>query len=342
MGGCIDPSWKRSEAKPGDCNLRASVSYAGRIDARPDHIPVLLDEVLDLLDPQPGQTLADGTLGLGGHALAIAKRLGSAGQVIGIDLDPGNLVQVRSRFESEGAEVAALETLHDNFVRMPQLLRDGGNIANMVLVDLGFSSSQMDDPSRGLSFRADGPLDMRLDPSAPASAADLIASLAEDELGKIIFEYGEEPLARKIARFLVRRRRVEPIQSTLQLARLVKEAYGARARDSRMHPATRTFMALRIAVNDELAALQGLLDQVIAAASGPSAPSWLAADARIAVISFHSLEDRRVKQAFAQLGREGLVTVLTPKPRVAGEKELRENPRSRSAKLRAVRMAAHM
>jgi len=185
---------------------------------------------------------------------------------------------------------------------------------------------------------------MRLDPSTPRTAADLIATLPEAELADIIYEYGEEPLARKIARKLALVRERQPIESTAQLAALVNEAYGRRAHASRIHPATRTFMALRIAVNGELEALDALLDAIGAGArevlGGPGSPGegWLNAGARVAVISFHSLEDRRVKQAFAGIEKEGLGTRLTRKPVTAGPREVEANPRSRSARLRVVRM----
>jgi 16S rRNA (cytosine1402-N4)-methyltransferase len=196
----------------------------------------------------------------------------------------------------------------------------------------------MDDPERGMSFRADGPLDMRFDPAASTTAADLLATLTERELADLIFEYGEEPLARKIARKLAQSRERMPIQTTAELARLVLEAYGTRARSSRMHPATRTFMALRIAVNDELGSLRTLLDAIESGANAAGGGGWLNVGARVGIISFHSLEDRMVKRAFAGLAKRGLVTALTRKPVTAGAQEVQANARSRSAKLRAVRI----
>jgi 16S rRNA (cytosine1402-N4)-methyltransferase len=208
----------------------------------------------------------------------------------------------------------------------------------MILADLGFSSSQIDDPNRGFSLMADAPLDMRLDPTASVKAADLLAVLSERELADLFDEYGEEPLARKIARKIVQIRRNQPIRTTAELARLVTEAYGRRARFSRLHPATRTFMALRIAVNDELGSLRSLLDQIAQGAQQLEHGGWLNRAARIAIISFHSLEDRSVKHAFADLVKRDLATALTRKPIVASDDELAANPRSRSAKLRAVRI----
>jgi 16S rRNA (cytosine1402-N4)-methyltransferase len=193
----------------------------------------------------------------------------------------------------------------------------------------------MDDPLRGFSFQAEGPLDMRLDTSRGETAAELLARLPEDELADAIFQLGEDPFARRIARIIAERRGRAPIRTTTDLASAVVAAYGARARESRMHPATRTFMALRIMVNDELGALRGLLSALEqggrALASGTS---WLQPGARAGIISFHSLEDRLVKHSFAEWEREGLGTRLTRKPAEAADTEIRANPRARSAKFR--------
>jgi 16S rRNA (cytosine1402-N4)-methyltransferase len=295
----------------------------------------LLHETLRLLDPKAGEIVVDCTTGLGGHSAALAEAVGPSGHIIGFDLDPANLARACAVIERSKGRFTPI---HANFVEAPQHLKRLGLRADIVLADLGFSSNQMDDPGRGLSFSADGPLDMRLDPGAPLTAADLLAALSEKELADIIFEYGEEPLARKIARKLVQNRQAEPIRSTARLARLVTEAYGPRARSSRMHPATRTFMALRIAVNDELGALRGLLDDIVQGAAEIDRGGWLKRGARIAVISFHSLEDRLVKHAFADLEKRGLATRLTKKPVAPSGTEVRDNPRSRSAKLRAARI----
>lgn len=298
------------------------------------HIPVLMEETMRLLSPQPGNVAVDCTLGRGGHALALARAVGSGGQVIGFDLDAGNLAYAQARVQAEFSNFTAI---HDSFVRMPHHLRERGIKADVVLADLGFSSSQMDDPSRGFSFSSDGPLDMRLDPDSHTTAGDLIEAMTERELADVIFRYGEDPFARKIARKIVQSREAEPIRTTARLARLVHEAYGHRARSSRMHPATRTFMALRIAVNDELAALGSLLQQIGEAAAN-SKPSWLDGAARIGIISFHSLEDRMVKHAFADWERRGFAARLTKRPVTAAEQEARANPRARSAKLRVVQL----
>jgi 16S rRNA (cytosine1402-N4)-methyltransferase len=300
------------------------------------HTPVLLGETLRWLDPQPGQTIIDATAGRGGHSVAIAERVGPAGLVIGFDLDAGNLEYAGARVREAGGR---FEGVHASFAQLASSMVARGWRADGLLADLGISSSQLDDPARGFSFMSDGPLDMRLDTSKGRTAAELLAVLSERELADLIFEYGEDPFARKIARKLTHARAVRPIGTTALLAQLVKDAYGSRARASRLHPATRTFMALRIAVNDELAALDALLDMIRRQAASDEA-GWLSPSARIVMISFHSLEDRRVKQTFAELHRAERVRRLTTKPVTASESEVRHNPRARSAKLRAIEMRA--
>lgn len=299
----------------------------------PAHIPVLLDEVVGLLSPQPGQTCLDGTLGRGGHAEAIIPRLGPGGRYIGLDLDEANraasLNRLRPVAEAAGVD---LVTFHANFAQSAEVLASLGiDSVGLLLADLGFASTQVDDPSRGLSFIEDGPLDMRLDTAAPTTAADLIATLGRDELADVIYRFGEERMSRRIARKIVEHRSTQPIQTTRQLADLVRAAYGPAGRRSRIHPATRTFQALRIAVNGELDALARLLADL---------PRLIGAGGIAAIISFHSLEDRPVKQAFAGLAEHGSFEVLTRKPIRPGEAEARANPRSRSAKLRAARRLA--
>jgi 16S rRNA (cytosine1402-N4)-methyltransferase len=291
--------------------------------------------MLEALQPKPGDVVVDCTIGLGGHSAAIAGRIKPDGRIIGFDLDPANLARARLPIEAAGVKFTPI---HANFVRVPEHLKNMGTRADAALADLGFSSNQMTDAARGFSFSADGPLDMRLDPTAPITAADLIAVSSEAQLADIIHHYGEEPLARRIARKLTQIRHAEPIRSTARLAELVVEAYGPRARSSRMHPATRTFMALRIAVNDELGALRGLLDNIVHGAEQVNRGGWLNEDARVAIISFHSLEDRMVKQTFAELEKRGLAMRINRKPITATPAEMRENPGSRSAKLRAVRI----
>jgi 16S rRNA (cytosine1402-N4)-methyltransferase len=296
---------------------------------------------MELLAPRPGETALDCTLGRGGHAVLLAEAVragdpASTGTVVGVDLDRANLEHAQQRVDATGVRFVAVR---DSFVRAPLHLRRRELRADVVLADLGVSSTQLDDPERGFSFTRPGPLDMRMDRRQAVTAADLLARLDERELADLIYRYGEDPMARTIARKLVQARDVEPIQTTTQLASLVVDAYGRRARASRMHPATRTFMALRIAVNEELTALQSLLEQVAEAAAGTDRGGWLSAAARVAIISFHSLEDRLVKRAFADLARRGLADLLTRSPVRASEDETRENPRARSAKLRAIRLA---
>ncbi|MAG17646.1 MAG: 16S rRNA (cytosine(1402)-N(4))-methyltransferase [Phycisphaerae bacterium] len=297
------------------------------------HEPVLLEPVLELLAPQAGEVVLDCTVGLGGHASAIVPRIRPGGRYVGLDMDPHNLAAARQRLtpvaDKHGVTV---DLVHSNFAGALQVLTDlGVTCANVVLADLGFSSNQMSDASRGLSFSSDGPLDMRLDPSLGQSAADLVNTIGEGDLADALWRLGEERLSRKIAAKIVAVRRATPIKTTGELARLVREIYGRAGTRVRIDPATRTFMALRIAVNGELEALDRLLAD-LPAITGESS------EARIGLISFHSLEDRPIKRAMSVWARQGIATVLTPKPRMADEHECNRNPRSRSAKLRACRM----
>ncbi len=336
------------------------------------HLPVLPAEVVELLDPQPGQVLLDCTAGRGGHGALLIPRLGPGGRYVGLDMDPGNVAYSRERLAPIAKEAGAgLEVMHANFRDARWVLKQLG-IAEVhgVLADLGFASNQVDDPARGLAFSEDGPLDMRMDTGATVTAERLVNTLPEGELADLIYEFGEERLSRRIARKIVEQRQREPITTTSGLAELVRRAYprptqGARSKGSaksgrrgkRIDPATRTFMALRIAVNDELGALDGLLAELPGMLKpGGSNPGGLipghnpgvnpggvdpgglnpGAGGRAAIISFHSLEDRRVKRAFAGLGQDAGFTVLTRKPVTAGDEEARQNPRSRSAKLRGI------
>jgi 16S rRNA (cytosine1402-N4)-methyltransferase len=261
---------------------------------------------------------------------------------VGLDLDPASIDSARRRLAGLPAP-PRLELIHASFVEAPRTLAGLGLAADVVLADLGFSSDQMDDPSRGFSFAAEGPLDMRFDPAAGRgpTAAELLARWSEQEIARALRTYGEEPLARAIARKLARSRDRQPIRTTADLTSAVIEAYGARARTSRMHPATRTFMALRIAVNDELAALRVLLEHVEHGAVRAAAGGWLRPGARVAILSFHSLEDRLVKKSFASLAERGLAARITRRPVTAAGAEIAMNPRARSAKLRAVRIDGH-
>lgn len=302
---------------------------------------MLLSEVLDVLAPKPGETMADGTSGRGGHAAEIAKRVAPGGTIVLNDLDDGNLAYARDRVvaASPDAEVVALL---GNFAEVPRTMIEQGRRVDGLLLDLGFSSTQMDTADRGFSFMRDGPLDMRYDRASGVSAAEYLASVPEDQLADILRQYGEEPRARVIARKLVEHREHAPIQTTSEFARIVADAVGGRASHGRIHPATKAFQALRIAVNDELASLRSVLESVgrsCAASKRGTGQAWLEPGARIVVISFHSLEDRLVKRSFADLVSRGLAAHLTRKPAEAGEAEVTGNPRSRSAKLRAIRIS---
>jgi len=301
------------------------------------HRPVLLREVLDLLAPRPGGVFVDGTIGLGGHAEALLEATSPDGRLLGIDLDPRSLELARRRLARFGDRVRLVQGDHRDLLEIAQ--GEGIHAADGVLLDLGVSSFQLEDPARGFSFLADGPLDMRMDPTRGPTAADLLRSLPERELERILRDYGEEPRARRIARAIARRRARDPILRTLELARLVEAVAGGRRR--RIHPATRTFQALRIAVNRELEGLGRSVTGAIA---------LLRRGGRFVAIAFHSLEDREIKRALGELGRrcicpprlpvcgcgrENLVRLLTPKPLRPTPEEVRDNPRSRSARLRA-------
>ncbi len=293
----------------------------------PCHVAVLPAEVLHYLDPQPGQTIVDATVGAGGHTRLLAERVGPAGQVIGLDQDPAMLSAAQRRLQ--GLPVVLR---HRNFEDLPDVLRELDiSAVDAVLADLGFCSDQLADPARGLSFRDDGPLDMRLDPSGGEPASALLRRLPERELADLFWRFGEERFSRRVARKVAEVREKTPITTTGQLADLVRSCV-PRPRGHRhvLDPATRVFQALRIAVNDELGALERLLKAL---------PDCVKPGGRVAIISFHSLEDRLVKQAFRH--GAGLFKELSRKPVQAGEAEVRSNPRSRSAKLRAaVRLEA--
>jgi len=290
-------------------------------------------EVVSLLRPGPGLVMLDCTLGRGGHASLIAPMLAPGGRYVGLDVDPANIAYARTVLN--GAPVR-VDLVNANFATARAVLDElGVGRVDLLLADLGFASNQMSDASRGMSFQVEGPLDMRLDPSLPQTAADLVNHLPERELADVIYRYGEERLSRKIARKIVEERQRSPILTTTGLAQIVRRAYGPMHRSGgarrsgrpRLDPATRTFMALRIAVNEELGVLERLLGGL---------PSLMNGGGRAAIISFHSLEDRLVKHAFMDLHRSGVARRLTPKPVTAGDAERDANPRSRSAKLRAV------
>jgi 16S rRNA (cytosine1402-N4)-methyltransferase len=291
------------------------------------HLPVLREAVLRLLAPAGRRLLVDCTIGAGGHARDLLAAAGDEARLIGIDLDEAALVRARRTLREFGRRVRLFRA---SFADVGDVLAEAGESrADLLVADLGVASFQLDDAARGLSFAADGPLDMRLNGQARRTAADLIHELSETELADLIFRYGEERYSRRIARAIVSARRRGRIERTSELARIVAGAYPPATRRTRrgVHPATRTFQALRIAVNDELASLERLLDRL---------PDALAPSARAGVISFHSLEDRRVKRAFAALAARGDAALVTPKPVSAGADEIAANPRSRSAKLRVI------
>lgn len=286
------------------------------------HVAVLPAEVLAALDPQPGQTMVDATVGAGGHARLLADRLGPEGRLIGLDQDPAMLELARARLEGSPARV---DLVQSNFDRLRQVLDELGiEAVDGVLADLGICSDQLDMAERGFSFQQAGPLDMRLDPTSGEPAHVLLRRLGERELADIFWKYGEERFSRRIARVIVETRRRTPLETTEQLADLVRRCVPRpRGRRHVIDPATRAFQALRIAVNDELGALERLLQAL---------PGCLKPGGRAVLISFHSLEDRLVKRAFQDRQRW---QVVTKKPIQASEDEERDNPRSRSAKLRA-------
>lgn len=303
------------------------------------HVPVLLDEVITWLRPRPGQIFVDGTVGGGGHARRIAEAIAPGGRLIGIDRDVRTLHRARSTLREFGDMVTFV---HDDFRNLDRILSElGVDAVDGVLLDLGVSSFQLDEPLRGFTYRFDAPLDMRMDTRTTTTAADLVNNLSTVELTRILRDYGEERWAYRIARTIAAHREAAPFETTGQLVDAVKQAVPASARRHGPHPARRTFQALRIAVNNELDALvQGLH-----AAIGALLPGG-----RIAVISFHSLEDRIVKQTFADFargcdcppglpvcrcGRQPSLKVLTRRPVVPGAEELEQNPRARSARLRA-------
>ena len=312
------------------------VGHGGGREA--SHVPVLLKEAIDFLAVQRGGTYIDATVGLGGHSYEIAKRLGAPGHLIGLDKDPAALEIARkklvvsdSSLRSAQGELRAADgepdwptitLLHRSFAEIAKGQRPA--TIDGVLADVGVSSLQLDDSTRGFSFQADGPLDMRMDPRGERTAEQVVNHLDERQLADVIYEFGEERRSRRIARAICRSR---PIRSTAHLADVISAA--ARPMNSeqrRIHPATRTFQALRIFVNRELDDLKALLE---------AAPRILKPGGRVVVISFHSLEDRIVKDAFREGAQAGFFSLLTKKPVTATEEESDRNPRARSAKLRA-------
>ena len=297
------------------------------MDNASEHVPVMRREVVALLCPARRQVFLDCTVGLGGHAEALLAQAPADSRLIGLDVDRDNLDRAASRLARFQPRVKLQRA---NFADAKQVLDQSGvDAADAVLADLGLASNQLDDHRRGFSFSVDGPLDMRLDDRLEKTAGDLVNSLGETELADLIYTNGQERYSRRIARAIVSARSVQRIERTVELAGVVAGAYPRAARRSRrgVHPATRTFQALRIAVNDELGSLETLLRDL---------GDLLAVGGRACIISFHSLEDRRVKHAFAAMAGRGRAKVLTKKPLVPTAEEIAENPRSRSAKLRGL------
>ncbi len=294
------------------------------------HVPVLLKEAIDFLAVQRGGTYIDATVGLGGHSLEIAKRLGAPGHLIGFDKDPAALeiaqtvVGRRPSAVGENQDWPMVTLLHGSFAKLindqPPSSIDG------LLADLGVSSLQFDSAARGFSFQAEGPLDMRMNTQSGQTAEQVVNHISERELADVIYEFGEERRSRRIARAIVRSR---PIRTTAQLAEIVSAAARPMNQaERRIHPATRTFQALRIFVNRELDDLRELMN---------AAPRVLKRGGRLVVISFHSLEDRIVKDAMREGAKQGYYELLVKKPVMATEEEIDRNPRSRSAKMRAAK-----
>jgi len=288
------------------------------------HDPVLMTEVLNLLVPAPGKTIVDCTLGRAGHALEIAKHLGPTGRLIGLDVDPHNLEFARERLKAAPCEV---RLFHANFSELWDVLKElNVDKVDGIFADLGISTNQLFEAQYGMSFSIDMPLDMRIDPRIRQSAADLVNSMRDEDLANVLYELAQERYSRRIARKIADARRISPINTTGRLADVVRSAIGQRPGE-KIDPSTRTFLALRMLVNQELENLTSLLK---------NAPGYLAKGGRLAVISFQSMEDRLVKQAFKMLEMTGVAKILTGKPIIPSDTETASNPRSRSSKMRAV------
>ena len=316
------------------------------MDAYSDHIPVMLEEVMHWIAPKPGGVYMDATLGLGGHSAKLMELTGGQARLLGLDRDEQALAKAGERLARYGDNV---QLAHTSFQHFPRVVREAGlDLFDGVIADLGVSSLQLDSPDRGFSFIHDGPLDMRMDPgSGGEPAAGIVNNASYEHLRQLLWDYGEEPMAGRIARAIIKARKTARIESTLELARIVAAAYPAKRRAlSRNHPATKTFQALRLEVNQELREIEFFLERIV---------DYLRPGARIAIISFHSLEDRIVKRAFrkestgclcpreyplCQCGHEKKVRLPFRKPLIPGEEEMRANSRSRSAKLRVAERIA--
>lgn len=289
------------------------------------HKPVLLHETIEILNPQQGEFFIDGTLGGGGHANAIIERIGPKGMFLGVDWDK----EAITRFEKENATRANVTVRSANYAAIPEIVKDEKMAkADGLLLDLGFSSFQIEDASRGFSFQADGPLDMRY-AKVGATAAEVVNGAREEELADIFWKYGDERFSRQIAKRIVEERRKGKIQTTARLRDVVVSAFPARFRNGKTNPATKVFQALRIYVNQEFENIESLLKRL---------QGIVKSGGRVAVITFHSTEDGIVKRAFQELVKTGKAELLVKKPIAPTRAEVKENPRSRSAKLRAIKL----
>jgi 16S rRNA (cytosine1402-N4)-methyltransferase len=313
------------------CNKAPDGAHGRTEKQAAGHVTVLLQEAIDFLGVRRGGTYIDATLGLGGHSLEIARRLGPQGHLIGFDKDPQALQLARKRLQEAGPESPVITLFQGSYAEIGKHVRPAS--ADGLLADLGLSSMQLNDPERGFSFQAEGPLDMRMDPRSERTADQVVNRMREEDLANVIYEFGEERRSRRIARAIVRAR---PVRTTAHLAQVISAALrpmnprtrkGGGWGTERIHPATRIFQAIRIFVNRELDDLKALL---------AAAPRVLKPGGRMVIISFHSLEDRIVKDATREGAKAGVYRLLVKKPLVASEEEMDRNPRSRSAKLRAV------
>jgi len=293
----------------------------------PVHVPVMVEEVLDILSLEPGQVVVDGTLGLAGHSLRFLEKIAPGGTLVGFDWDREMLARATARIVEAGHEDVRVEYVHADYREIGATLDRLGLKANAIFMDLGLNSAQIEDPERGIAFKTEGPLDMRMNRSAGEPASALLNRLSPDELEKLIFDLGDERWARAIAKKIVERRKIAPLRTTTDLVEAVLAAVPAGAREKRIHPATRTFQAIRIAINKELDGL----DEALRDAAQRLAPGGV-----LLALSYHSGEDRAAKIAFRELAEDDFSEVVR-KPLQASAEEIQRNPRSRSAKLRAIR-----
>jgi|SRR3989338_1367054 len=289
------------------------------------HNPVLVNEILENAYVPKNAIIVDGTLGLGGHALEILNKYKNISGYYGIDSDKNAIDIAKEKLQ----QYPCVHYINTNYDQAVDILKHGGiNYADTIILDLGVSSMQLDAPERGFSFRFDAPLNMRLDGANSDTAGDYINTVGKDELVEVLRELGEESYAVKIADFIIENRAIKPIETTFQLRDIIYRAYPAHKRFGKVHPATKTFQALRIAINGELTHLLKALEDL---------PQFLSPNGRMLIISFHSLEDRIVKQAFKKLADTGGYSLINKKPIIPGAPELAINPRSRSSKLRIIK-----